>query len=123
MWEWTVIQNMWVVQREQPKGKSFLCFLVILLTRVIRPLALASRSLTSVVAHFALFVFVVVLTPMKTGHPMVLAVFGALIFVISSIRILMAKKVPKGFDLAPRTWVNRCVHTQLQLTIRPERAR
>jgi methyl-accepting chemotaxis protein len=69
-------------------------------------LALASRSLTSVVAHFALFVFVAVITPMKTDHPLVLAAFGTLIFVISSIRILMAKKVPKRFDLAPRTWVN-----------------
>ncbi len=69
-------------------------------------LALASRSLTSVVAHFALFVFVAVITPMKTDHPLVLMVFGTLIFVISSIRIIMAKKVPKGFDLAPLTWVN-----------------
>lgn len=69
-------------------------------------LTLASRSLTSVVAHFALFVFVAVITPMKTDHPMVLTVFGILIFVISSIRIGMAKKVPKGFDRAPQTWVN-----------------
>jgi methyl-accepting chemotaxis protein len=69
-------------------------------------LALASRSLTSVVAHFALFVFVAVITPMKADHPLVLTVFGTLIFVISSIRIIMAKKVPKGFDLAPQTWVN-----------------
>ena len=36
---------------------------------------------------------------------MVLAMFGILIFVISGIRILMAKKVAKGFDLAPTTWV------------------
>jgi methyl-accepting chemotaxis protein len=68
-------------------------------------LALASRSLTSVVAHFALFVFVAMITPMKTDHPMVLAVFGIFIFVISSIRIGMAKKVATRFDAAPQTWV------------------
>ncbi len=67
-------------------------------------LALASRSLTSVIAHFALFIFVALITPMKTDHPMVMAVFGTLIFVISGIRIVMAKKVPTGFDLAPWTW-------------------
>ena len=69
-------------------------------------LALASRSLTSVVAHFALFIFLAVITPMKTDHPMVLTVFGLLIFVISSIRIGLAKKVPKEFDRAPQTWVS-----------------
>lgn len=72
-------------------------------------LALASRSLTSVIAHFALFIFVAVITPMRMDHPMVLATFGILIFVISGIRIVMAKKVPRGFDLAPRAWVNMII--------------
>ncbi|MCP3941564.1 MAG: hypothetical protein GY710_08795 [Desulfobacteraceae bacterium] len=67
-------------------------------------MALAKRSLTSVMAHFALFVFVAVVTPMKTDHPMILAWFGVVIFVISGIRIGMAKKVLAGFDLAPITW-------------------
>ncbi|MBA3010296.1 MAG: hypothetical protein KKF12_09730 [Proteobacteria bacterium] len=68
-------------------------------------LALAKRSLTSVVAHFALFLFVVIITPMREDHGMVLGVFGVLIFAISGIRIIMAKKVPDKFDQAPDTWV------------------
>ncbi len=66
---------------------------------------LAKRSLTSVVAHFALFVFLAIITPMKTDHPMVLVGFGVAIFVLSALRMILAKKIPGLYDQAPERWI------------------
>ncbi|NOX32705.1 MAG: hypothetical protein GXP56_03055 [Deltaproteobacteria bacterium] len=68
-------------------------------------LELARRSLTSVGAHFVLFFFVAVITPMKTDHQSVLAGFGILICIISAIRLLLAKKLPARYDTAPDFWI------------------
>ncbi|HCY88207.1 MAG TPA: hypothetical protein DHV36_23925 [Desulfobacteraceae bacterium] len=67
-------------------------------------LDLAKRSLTSVVAHFALFIFIAVITPMKTDHPAVLTGFGAAIFILSALRLVIAKKMPGLYDRAPERW-------------------
>ena len=68
-------------------------------------LELARRSKTSVVAHFALFVFVAAVTPMKTDHPAWLWIFGIAIFLLSGLRMVLAAKVPDRFDSAPSFWV------------------
>ncbi|MCG8689411.1 MAG: methyl-accepting chemotaxis protein [Desulfobacterales bacterium] len=67
-------------------------------------LDLAKRSLTSVVAHFVLYVFIVLITPMKSDHPMVLAGFGIFIFVNSALRMVLAAKLPVIYDQAPERW-------------------
>lgn len=67
-------------------------------------LELARRSLTSVVAHFVLFAFVAVITPLKQDHPTVLIILGGLVFAISSVRMILAKKVPEHYDNAPARW-------------------
>ncbi len=67
-------------------------------------LDLAKRSLTSVIAHFALFIFMALATPLKKDHPLELAGFGAVIFLVSAIRMILAKKVPDRYDLAPERW-------------------
>ena len=66
---------------------------------------LAKRSLTSVVAHFALFVFLAVITPMKADNPVVLTGFGTAIFVLSALRMVLAKKLPGLYDRAPERWI------------------
>jgi len=67
-------------------------------------LELARRSLTSVVAHFVLFVFIAIVTPVKTDHPTVLWTYGIIIFIVSAARLVMAKKLPALFDNAPDFW-------------------
>ncbi|MEH0021566.1 MAG: methyl-accepting chemotaxis protein [Desulfobacter sp.] len=65
---------------------------------------LARRSLTSVVAHFVLFVFVAVITPMRADHPTVLTGFGVMIFLLSFMRLVLARKIPALYDHAPERW-------------------
>ena len=67
-------------------------------------LDLAKRSLTSVVAHFILFIFIAAVTPMRTDHPLVLWSAGGAIFLVSALRLLMAAKLPKIYDRAPEKW-------------------
>ena len=67
-------------------------------------LDLAKRSRTSVVAHFVLYVFVALITPMKTDYPMTLAGFGAVIFLVSALRMVLAAKLPSLYDTAPDRW-------------------
>ncbi len=67
-------------------------------------LDLAKRSLTSVVAHFALYVFIAIGTPLKTDHPMELTGFGVVIFVVSALRMILAKKIPFLYDQNPEKW-------------------
>ena len=67
-------------------------------------LDLAKRALTSVVAHFVLYVFVVAITPVKSDHPWVLAGFGAAIFLLSFIRMVLSARLPEIFDRAPDRW-------------------
>ncbi len=67
-------------------------------------LDLAKRSLTSVVAHFILFIFIALVTPMKTEHPMVLWTCGGAIFLISALRMVLAARLPKCYDQAPDKW-------------------
>ncbi len=67
-------------------------------------LDLAKRSLTSVVAHFVLYLFIIVMTPMKTDHPLVLAGFGAAIFILSTVRIILSRNLHRIYDRAPETW-------------------
>lgn len=67
-------------------------------------LDLAKRSLTSVVAHFILFVFIAAVTPMKTDHPMVLWTCGGSIFLISALRMVLSARLPNIYDRAPNKW-------------------
>ncbi|WDP90100.1 MAG: hypothetical protein HUN04_10445 [Desulfobacter sp.] len=67
-------------------------------------LDLAGRSLTSVVAHFVLYLFIAVMTPMKSDHFPVLAGFGAAIFFLSGLRLALARKIPLLYDRAPEKW-------------------
>ena len=67
-------------------------------------LDLAKRSLTSVVAHFVLYLFIAAMTPMKSDHPYVLAGFGAVIFILSFIRMVLSARLPKIYDRAPVQW-------------------
>ena len=67
-------------------------------------LDLAKRSLTSVVAHFVLYVFIAVITPMKTEHPLVLGGFGIAIFILSTVRLILARNLYRIYDGAPEKW-------------------
>ncbi|THB80600.1 MAG: hypothetical protein D3926_06325 [Desulfobacteraceae bacterium] len=67
-------------------------------------LEVARRSQTSVVAHIALFIFVAVITPMKSDHRQLLWLFGILICAVSIIRIALGKRVQVNYDDAPLTW-------------------
>ncbi|MCP4116806.1 MAG: hypothetical protein GY737_15610 [Desulfobacteraceae bacterium] len=67
-------------------------------------LELARRSRTSVLAHFFLFFFLAVTTPLKSEHPTQLIVFGVLIIFVSSLRMVLAKRVPDRYDSAPEVW-------------------
>ncbi len=67
-------------------------------------LELARRSLTSVKAHFALFVFVAVITPLRKEYPVTLACFGLAIFLVSGLRIGLARKIPAAYEAAPGFW-------------------
>ncbi len=67
-------------------------------------LELARRSRTSVLAHFFLFFFLAVVTPMKMDYPAQLMVFGVLILFVSTLRMVLAKRVPDRYDSAPEIW-------------------
>ena len=67
-------------------------------------LELALRSLTSVGAHIALFIFIAAITPMKTDHTAVLSAFGTMICILSVTRLILAKKAPDRYDNSPVFW-------------------
>ena len=64
-------------------------------------LDLARRALTSVVAHFVLYIFVAGITPMKTDHSSIILGMGALIFSISALRMVFSARMPRLYDKAP----------------------
>ncbi len=71
-------------------------------------LEIARRSLTSVGAHFVLFILVVIITPMRSDHKVVLTGFGICIFLASVIRLILAKQVVSKYESSPLFW-NRMI--------------
>jgi len=67
-------------------------------------LELGKRSLTSVIAHFFVFVFLVCVTPLNNDYPMIAIAFGVIIFINSAFRMFVGKKIPSSYDNSPQVW-------------------
>ncbi|MCP4022795.1 MAG: hypothetical protein GY729_13205 [Desulfobacteraceae bacterium] len=67
-------------------------------------LELARRSQTSLIVHFVIFLFLVIVTPFRTDHLTMAWMFGIIIFIVSSARFVMAKKIANTYDNAPDFW-------------------
>jgi len=48
--------------------------------------------------------FLAVATPMKRDYPVQLMVFGVLIFFVSALGMVLAKRAPDRYDSAPEVW-------------------
>jgi signal transduction histidine kinase/CheY-like chemotaxis protein len=67
-------------------------------------LELARRSIAGTMAYFLLFLVLLMTTPYRHDHPLLIGTLGALLFAISLMRLVIALRMRGRSNDAPSTW-------------------